>query len=182
MKNPLQKITGEDGRPKGDRKATDILKEDHEKVKDLFKEFRDLDEGDAAGRRRIFDQVDRELTIHSAVEEEIFYPAVKATDDREAVDEVLEAREEHLVVKGVLEQLRHLDPSDESFGPKMKVLMEAVEHHADEEEEDMFATAKKDLESDELLRLGAMIETRKEALERGGAGLRPPASRPRPRA
>ncbi len=154
------------GRAERDRKATEILKEDHSKVKGLFKEYRGLEEnGEDEEKERLFGEIDRELTVHATVEEEIFYPAVKALGTEEPVDEVLEAREEHGIVKTLLGQLRGLTPEDETFEPKMKVLIEAVEHHAEEEEKEMFSSAKKGLGDEELLRLGALIEDRKRALE-----------------
>jgi hemerythrin superfamily protein len=150
----------------GERKATEILKEDHGTVKDLFKEYRGLeDDGEDGEKERLFDEIDRELTIHATVEEEIFYPAVKALDTEEPVNQVLEAREEHQIVKTLLGQLRDLSPGDETFDPKMKVLMEAVEHHAEEEEKEMFPSAKKGLSDEDLLRLGGLIEERKRSLE-----------------
>ncbi len=156
------------GRTERDRKATEILKEDHSKVKELFKEYRGLEEnGEDEEKERLFGEIDRELTVHATVEEEIFYPAVKALGTEEPVDEVLEAREEHGIVKTLLGQLRGLTPEDETFEPKMKVLIEAVEHHAEEEEKEMFSSAKKGLGDEELLRLGALIEDRKRALESG---------------
>ncbi len=155
------------GRAEGDRKATEILKEDHSKVKGLFKEYRGLEENEDEEKERLFGEIERELSVHATVEEEIFYPAVKALGTEEPVDEVLEAREEHGIVKTLLGQLRGLTPEDETFGPKMKVLMEAVEHHAEEEEKEMFSSAKKGLGDEELLRLGALIEDRKRSLENG---------------
>ncbi len=172
------------GRSEGDRKATEILKEDHSKVKDLFKEYRGLDEdGENQEKERLFGEIDRELTVHATVEEEIFYPAVKALDTEEPVEQVLEAREEHQIVKTLLGQLRGLTPEDETFDPKMKVLMEEVEHHAEEEEKEMFSSAKKGLGDEDLVRLGALIEERKRTLENGrmaqsagrSAMARPPA-------
>lgn len=151
------------------RKATDILKEDHGTVKGLFKEYRALEEGEDAEKKRVFHEIDRALTVHAAVEEEIFYPAVKALDKEEPVDQVLEAREEHLIVKTLLGQLEALAPGDETFDAKMKVLMEAVEHHAEEEEKEMFPSARKGLGEEELRRLGELITERKAVLEERGA-------------
>lgn len=167
----------------GERKATEILKEDHAKVKDLFKEYRGLEvDGEDGEKERLFDEIDRELTIHATVEEEIFYPAVKALDTEEPVDQVLEAREEHQIVKTLLGQLRELSPGEETFHPKMKVLMEAVEHHAEEEEKEMFPSAKKGLGDEDLLRLGGLIEERKRSLETGRTAQAPAraAEAPRP--
>jgi hemerythrin superfamily protein len=168
MSKPFIATETEGGRSEGDRKATEILKEDHAQVKALFKEFRGLEkDGDDGEKQRLFDEIDRQLSIHATVEEEIFYPAVKALDTEEPVDQVLEAQEEHLIVKTLLGQLRELTPEDETFDPKMKVLMEAVEHHAEEEEKEMFSSAKKGLSDEDLLSLGTLIEERKRSLENG---------------
>jgi hemerythrin superfamily protein len=146
------------------RKATDLLKEDHQKVKGLFKAFRGLEEDEDQEKGRLFEEIRRELTLHAKVEEEIFYPAVKKIPEAEARRLVLEAGEEHAIVKMLLGQLESLDPGDDVFGAKMKVLMEGVEHHADEEESDMFPEARKGLDDDELVELGRRIELRKNAL------------------
>jgi hemerythrin superfamily protein len=145
------------------KKATDLLEEDHDKVKGLFREYRDAKErGDARTKSRLFQDIDRELSIHSLVEEELFYPAVKRTD-KEAMELVLESKEEHGVVKTLLSQLRDVGGGDETFDAKMKVLMEAVEHHIEEEEDEMFPDAES-MGGDRLVRLGAEIEARKEQL------------------
>jgi hemerythrin superfamily protein len=146
------------------RKATDLLKEDHQKVKGLFKAFRGLEEDADQEKGRLFEEIRRELTIHAKVEEEIFYPAIKKIPEAEARRLVLEAGEEHAIVKTLLGQLESLDPGDDVFGAKMKVLMEGVEHHADEEESDMFPEARKGLDDNELLELGRRIESRKSVL------------------
>ena len=147
------------------KKATDLLKQDHKTVKGLFRSYKEAKEnGDGRAKKRLFLNIDRELSIHALVEEEIFYPAVRK-QDKEQKDMVLEAREEHGIVKTLLSQLRELGPGDETFDAKMKVLMEGVEHHADEEEDEMFPEAEK-LGDDRLRRLGAEITARKEQLTR----------------
>jgi len=119
-------------------KATSLLKEDHKKVKKLFAEFDKLEEDDAAGLSAIYEKVNRELQVHAQIEEEIFYPAVNNSRDEEAEGMVLEAREEHKIVKTLLEELSAMEAEDPDFRAKMKVLKEAVLHHAGEEEKDMF--------------------------------------------
>lgn len=159
------------------QKATDLLKSDHQKVKSLFHEFRGLDEDENQEKDRLFEEIRRELTVHSKVEEEIFYPAVKSLPEDEAKDRVLEAGEEHAIVKTLLEQLGNLEAGNDVFDAKMKVMMEAVEHHADEEESEMFREARKGLDDEQLLALGARIEARKrELLGEGVSGRRSPRS------
>ena len=82
---------------------------------------------------------------------------------------MLEAGEEHAIVKTLLEQLENLEAGNDVFDAKMKVMMEAVEHHADEEESEMFREARKGLDEEKLLALGARIEARKSELL-GGEG------------
>jgi len=88
------------------KKATDLLKQDHKTVKALFRSYKEAKEnGDGRAKRRLFLTIDKELSIHAIVEEEIFYPAVRK-QDKEQKDMVLEAREEHGIVKTLLSQLR----------------------------------------------------------------------------
>src|SRR5512141_1089779 len=117
-------------------KATTLLKKDHAAVKKLFRAYEKAEKAaDNAQKKTIFDQIARELDVHTKVEEEIFYPAMKAEGDEDGVEEVLEALEEHGVVKSLLAQLSKMKPSDETFDAKVTVVIESVEHHAGEEEE-----------------------------------------------
>jgi len=103
------------------------------------------------------------LEGHTVIEEEMFYPAVRGLGTQKAEEMVMEAFEEHHVVKLVLAELPQLDPDDERFEAKMTVLSELVEHHADEEEKEMFKLANK-LGKDELEALGEQMEQRFEAV------------------
>jgi iron-sulfur cluster repair protein YtfE (RIC family) len=121
------------------RKATVLLREDHRKVKMLFRAYEKAEEAeDESGMQEIFEKVREELSIHTQIEEEIFYPAVHDADDEEATHLVQEANEEHRIVKQLLIEIGELPPSDERFCAKMKVLKEGVLHHAKEEEDDLF--------------------------------------------
>ena len=120
---------------------------------------------------KLLAQIERELKVHTSIEETIFYPAfkeaVKKKEDREMY---FEALEEHHVVKIVLPEIAATDPSSEAFGAKAKVLKELVTHHAKEEERDMFPAAKKVLSEEELLQLGERMQAKKdEMLGRRGA-------------
>ena len=142
-------------------KATDLLKKQHKEVKTLFKKIEDA-EG-ARERRQLMDEIGTALEGHTLIEEEMFYPAVRGLETQQAEAMVLEALEEHHVVKLVLAELPKVDPEDERFEAKMTVLSELVEHHADEEEKEMFKTAQK-LGKDELEALGERMEERFEAV------------------
>jgi hemerythrin superfamily protein len=138
-------------------KATDLLKKQHRDVKAMFKK---MDKTESArGRRELMDQIAGALEMHTTIEEEIFYPAVKGLETKKADEMVAEAYEEHHVVKLLLKELPTVDPEDERFEAKMTVLSELVEHHADEEEEEMFKTAER-LGDEELRALGERMEAR----------------------
>jgi len=152
--------------------ATTLLKKDHETVRELFKKYEKLGDRATASKQRVFEEIQQELEIHSKIEEEIFYPAVRGARSKEAQEIVLEAIEEHNVVKTLLEEISDLTPEAEEYDAKVTVLQENVEHHADEEEKDMFPEAKKHLSKEELERLGTEMEARKETLKEEVTGAR----------
>ena len=123
----------------GASSVTDMLRDDHKKVKGLFEEFEQAD--DAKAKQRIVETALMELEVHSKLEEELIYPAIRA----EIGDEVLmdEALEEHHVVHGLIGELKKMKPSDDRYEAKFTVLAENVKHHIKEEESDMFPKAEK---------------------------------------
>ena len=139
--------------------AIALLEQDHKAVKKLFQEFEAKTDRAFQGKLELYRQIRQELEIHTQIEEQIFYPAAKAI----APDMIAEAVEEHTQVERLLEELQEIEPSDDRFDAKMKVMMENVEHHADEEEKEMFPEAKKVLR-DDLEPLGQQMEARKERL------------------
>ncbi len=105
----------------------------------------------------------RELSVHAYIEEKVFYPAVRAADP-DAEDMVLEALEEHHIVKWTLSELEDLAPSDEHFTAKVTVLIESVQHHADEEESDLFPSVRKHIGRKDLVALGkALADAKRDA-------------------
>lgn len=145
--------------------AITLLRADHKKVKELFKEANELGDGAHATRKKLYDQIDRELTLHTQVEEKIFYPAFKAktkagTDER---DDILEAYEEHAGAKALMAKIEALDPSDETYRAKVQVLSEMIGHHVEEEETELFKEARKLLSEGELVSLGEQISKMKAA-------------------
>jgi hemerythrin superfamily protein len=133
--------------------AIKLLKDDHKTVKELFKRFDQAGPRALKTKRNVVDQIIRELAIHSAIEEELFYPTARERVER-ADDVVLESLEEHHVVKLVLSELERMDPRDERFDPKVTVLKENVLHHAQEEEQGLFPKVRKALKPAELRALG----------------------------
>ena len=144
--------------------ATKLLKNDHDEVRAMFNEYEKTGDRALGKKAKIFEQIRDALTAHAKVEEEVFYPAVKAARSEEAKDDVREATEEHKIVKTLLAELDRMKPSDEQYDAKMKVLMESVEHHAGEEEKEMFKQARKHLSRERLESLGEEMEIRKGAL------------------
>src|SRR5882672_11432348 len=138
--------------------ALELLKTDHQKVKELFKK---AEGANAERQKQLFEQIKKELETHTRIEEMIFYPAVKQTDELEKM--VLESLEEHKQVKTLLREMENLTSDSEKFEPKLKVLMENVEHHAVEEEEGkMFPKVRKFMKPAELEELGKELESAKE--------------------
>lgn len=141
--------------------AISLLTDDHKKVKKLFKSYEQCSKkDDVDGKLEIAHQIFAELTIHTMIEEEIFYPAA-----REAIkdDDMLnEAKVEHDTAKDLIAQLEEMDGEDPFYDAKMTVLSEYIDHHVKEEEDEMFPKAKKakmDLEG-----LGVQMLERKEEL------------------
>ncbi len=141
--------------------AIALLKADHDKVKDLLAELESTTERGVKTRTELFATIKGELTVHEIIEEEIFYPELKAHP--KAKDIVLEGFEEHHVVDLLMGELEALDVSDESWGAKALVMKENVEHHIEEEEGEMFKTARQVFDRDELVDLGDRMAARKEA-------------------
>ena len=143
--------------------ATDLLREDHHKVKDLFREFDEAD--DATRRKAIAEQTFMELDIHAQIEEEVFYPAIRRQRDASGkMDETMnEADEEHHVVKLLMAELKSMRAVDGKYVAKFTVLAENVKHHIGEEEAEIFTKAAEE-GSEYLQDLGAKMEARKMQL------------------
>lgn len=141
--------------------AVKLLKDDHKKVKDLFRQFERARSDDR--KKAIAEEVFHELEIHAAIEEEMFYPAAKAKADAEGKELVAEAVEEHHVVKMLIGELKAMREVNEQFEAKFTVLIENVEHHIEEEEKEMLPDAQKTL-GKEIETLGDQMKARKEQL------------------
>jgi hemerythrin-like domain-containing protein len=139
-----------------------LLKKQHREVEALFKKIEKA--SGAQQRRAPLAELAANLKLHMAIEEKIFYPAVQRLPAKKAEDMTLEAYEEHAVVKLVLAELPGVDPEDDRFDAKMTVLSELIEHHVEEEEDEMFKTAKK-LGPAELNALGDRMAAEVEAVK-----------------
>src|SRR5687768_16456316 len=120
---------------------TQWLKKQHREVEAQFKQTEKTEDGDE--RRLLMEEIVSKLQLHMKIEEEIFYPAVQELETKKAAEMIMEAYEEHGVAKLVMAQLPEVDPEDERFDAKMTVFKELIEHHVEEEENEMFKLAKK---------------------------------------
>jgi hemerythrin superfamily protein len=147
--------------------AIALLKADHKAVKGLFHDAEALSERATTQLKKIGDRICDELTVHAEVEETIFYPAVKQRAGRGRKEErelVLESYEEHDLVKKLVEEMRGIDATDETYRAKMNVLRELVETHVREEERELFPSVKEMMDEDELTELGGEIVEKKSQL------------------
>ena len=139
--------------------ALELLKTDHKTVKELFKKIEASKS--AKQQKQLFEEIKMELETHTHIEETVFYPAVAKHD--ELKDMVLESLEEHKQVKTLLREMDNLTEDSEKFEPKLNVLMENVEHHAEEEEEaKMFPKVRKLMDAAALDQLGEELEAAKD--------------------
>jgi len=149
--------------------AIALLKADHREVESLFNQFEKLGERAMKQKEKIVQKIIRELAVHAAIEEMLFYPAVrmaalkaKTKSTAEAGDLVLESLEEHHIVKWTLSELEKMKPDEERYEPKMTVLMENVKHHVEEEEEELFPKVRKLLNAKMLEELGDRMQKAKK--------------------
>jgi len=143
--------------------AISLLTNDHAEVNELFEQYKALaeDEGSmTTDKQSLAEEICTMLTVHAAIEEEIFYPAVRdALDDSKLLDE---AEVEHQAAKDLIEQIQDSDPSDPLYDARVNVLGEYVNHHVQEEEGELFPQVR-DAELD-LDSLGAEMSARQEEL------------------
>ena len=140
--------------------AIELLKADHDKVEELFEQVKANEGGDNTA---VFEKIKTELEMHTHVEETIFYPRMIEEGDEELKSIVLEGIEEHRQVKMFLNELSELAEDSEKFDPKLKVLMEDVEHHVQEEEGEMFPLIEDQFDESVLEELGAAMEAEKSS-------------------
>jgi hemerythrin superfamily protein len=146
--------------------AISLLMKDHKEVKAMFEQFEGLSDRSKSAKKKLADQICHALTLHTQVEEKIFYPAVrKAIKDEDMMDEALV---EHASAKELIAQIMEMDAGEDLFDAKVKVLSEQIEHHVQEEEDEMFPKVRKT--NLDLRALGEKMAARKEQEETAGAG------------
>ncbi|HEX7247444.1 MAG TPA: hemerythrin domain-containing protein [Actinomycetota bacterium] len=143
--------------------ALKLLKADHDEVKKMLADLEDTTERAEKTRTEGLATLKHELEIHEAIEEEIFYPALK--EHPKTKDLALEGYEEHHVVDTIMGELEGVEPSDETWMAKFSVMKENLEHHISEEEDEMFPKVEQVFDDEELEELGNRMQERKEALQ-----------------
>jgi hemerythrin-like domain-containing protein len=165
-----RKTSGRQG-SRSRKDAIALLKQDHQNVRQLLKKLESAEEGDE--RLELFSQIENELKVHTQIEEEIFYPAFHQASEGEKDEHLYyEAIEEHHLVDMVLPEISETDENSDEFAAKAKVLKDLVEHHAEEEETEMFPKARKLMDSSELKQLGEQLAERKMELMGSTGGRR----------
>ncbi|MDP9442400.1 MAG: hemerythrin domain-containing protein [Actinomycetota bacterium] len=143
--------------------ALALLKQDHNNVEELFRRFETARPDDASELGRVRDLVVEHLSKHATVEEQLFYPAIRARLGKDQDFDVLEALEEHHVMKLTLSELEKVASTNDRFRAKMTVLIESVRHHVEEEENDLFKQVRDTFTVEELNELGERMEEAKTA-------------------
>lgn len=143
--------------------ALSLLTADHNRVRGLFALFTAAhDQGNLEEARGIVQRIANELTVHTSIEESTFYPAIRDMND-ELAEMVAEALEEHGVAKNLLQEIEAVGDG-EAWVAKAQVLVESVEHHAEEEEREMFPKVRSACDTARLEELGVALEDAKKQL------------------
>lgn len=149
-------------RSKKERDPFELLKADHRNVEKMFKDFEKMKEKDRDGAVELVGRILDELTVHTQIEEEIFYPTMREYGGERVAPLLDEAEVEHASAKDLIGQISSMSPDEELYDARVKVLGEYVKHHVKEEEDELFPKAKKaDVDMDEL---GRMLAERKDEL------------------
>jgi iron-sulfur cluster repair protein YtfE (RIC family) len=142
--------------------AFKLLENHHREIEKIFEELEPTTERAVKTREEQFRRLQKELEIHTQIEETILYPVLKK--EKETREITFEGYEEHDVAKRLLEEMAIMDVTSEVWTAKLKVLMESVEHHVEEEETEMFKDARKALNQQEIDDLGAQMEAKMKEL------------------
>lgn len=162
--SPQGKSSSKSSRAKHENTFFDILKQDHEKITEIFEK---IEEDEGENREELYAGLRSELLEHFQLEESFFYPIL---DQNEAThDAALDAFEEHGLVKVVLSDCNSLDPEDERWNAKLKLMKTLVNHHVQEEEKNIFKTAKKALGQDRIKQITEQMMQQQSQAEKKAA-------------
>jgi len=142
--------------------AIELLTQQHREVKEMFDRFENMTDRAKVSKKKLADEICNALIMHTTIEEEIYYPATREASE-ETEDMVDEAVVEHASAKDLIAQIMEMDPGDDLYDAKVKVLGELIEHHVEEEEKEMFPKTRK-LKLD-LKALGQEMQARQREIE-----------------
>lgn len=148
--------------------AFELLKNDHQKVSGIFQQLEPTTEDDAARRQTLVTQLKQDLDMHAHIEETIFYPALKKEVETREI--TLEALDEHQEIKDLLAQLVATPPNSGDWSDALSELKESVEHHVDEEENEMFSKARDVLSPQQIEELGTRMQNEKQQKTKTATG------------
>ena len=141
--------------------AIELLTSQHDEVKALFEKFDELGDRATTSKKKLANEICEQLIMHTQIEEEILYPALRAAS-KDMADMLDEATVEHASAKDLISQIQEMEPGDDLYDAKVTVLGEYIEHHVEEEEDEMFPKVRKltlDLDA-----LGAEMAARRDEL------------------
>ena len=141
--------------------ATDLLKQDHQEAAGLMDELETADKGNMGPTKQLFTKLKDALTLHTQIEEQIFYPALEQHE--ETKDMIGEAFSEHKEVKEILAEMSTMTPGSDEFMDKLTELRDGVEHHVEEEENEMFPKAERVLGESRMQELGRQLQQMKQS-------------------
>jgi hemerythrin-like domain-containing protein len=139
--------------------AIELLKQDHKEARGLMEQIETADKGDRSAKD-LFARLKQALTLHTEMEEKIFYPSLR--DHEETSDMISEAKSEHEEVDQILARMTTLNPGNDEFMDDLVELRESIEHHVDEEENEMFPKAEKILGRERLMEMGRQMQQMKQ--------------------
>ena len=146
-------------------KITVVLRNDHEVLRDLFNKFqKPSGTRTQASKKDLFNEIRREILVHSQTEQEVFYAALNATSSVRAAELTSKAEQQHRAIEELLHELSGMNGSEKNFETKVAALMDAVIEHIEMEEEEIFDEARKNLPEYRLEELGLEMEDRRKIL------------------
>jgi hemerythrin superfamily protein len=145
-------------------KVTVYLRKDHEALRSLFAKYKKTASRSQNGKREVFEEIRREVTLHSQMETEIFYPALENTPSTRAKELVAAAVKDHGTMDSLFEELDSMNGQDRRFDAKVSELFDVIEAHIGKEEEEIFDEARKNLPEYRLEELGLEMQDRRRML------------------
>ena len=145
-------------------KVTVVIRNEHENLKSMFNKYKKPGIRNGSGRRELFNEIRREIMVHSQMEVEIFYPALEGTSSTTATNLINNAVADHHSIDRQLQELSSMNPGDRNFETGMDQMMDEVLRHIDKEEEEIFDEARKNLPEYRLEELGLEMEDRRKIL------------------